>query len=66
MIVATPAVPPITKPPELIDAVPDELVLHVPPPVKSDKVVVLPLHKLIGVVGKIAVGVVFTTTNVVA
>ena len=65
-MVATPAVPPITKPPELIDAIPDELVLHVPPPVMSDKVVVLPLQILIGVVGKIALGVVFTTTNVVA
>ena len=59
-MVAVPAVPPVITPDVDIDAVPDELLLQTPPVVRSDTVTVEPEHTLIGVVGKIAVGVAYT------
>ncbi len=47
-MVAVPAVPPVTVPVLAIDAIVDELLLQMPPPVPSDKEMVRPGQTLIG------------------
>ena len=41
---AVPDATPVTSPPDVTDAIPGALVLHVPPEVASVKVVLLPAH----------------------
>lgn len=61
-MVAVPPATPVTTPPELTDAVPAALLVHVPPGVALVSVVVAPWHTLTGVAGPIAAGAEFTVT----
>ena len=63
-MIAVPAVPPVTTPAPLIEAVPGALLLHVPPAVASVNAVVRPEHT--ARVPVMAVGKAFTVTVVVA
>ena len=64
-MVAVPPDTPLTTPVvEPIEATPEPLLLHVPPPVISLNVVVLPVHT--DVVPEIPLGAAFTVTVVVA
>ena len=47
-IIAVPVATPVTEPPEVMLAIPEALLLHVPPPVASVKVVVPPRHTSAG------------------
>ncbi len=60
-----PADTPETSPAASTVAVPTELLLHVPPGVGFDRVVVLPIQILIGAEGKIDAGLALTVTTVV-
>jgi hypothetical protein len=62
-IVAVPAATPVTTPPATL-AVPEALLLHVPPPVAFVKVVVLPTHTAADK-GDIAAGVILTVTALI-
>ena len=63
-IVAVPTVTPVTTPPEVMDAIPEALLLHAPPLVASVNVIVPPWQIIAGV-GLIAVGKGFTVIAVV-
>ena len=65
-MVAVPADTPVTRPAELTVAIPEALVLHVPPVVAFDKVVVDPTHIEAFPFTTPTVGVEVTATAVVA
>ena len=64
MMVAVPVVIAVTTPEVPIEAIPEALLLHVPPPVVADKVLVPPTQMLLFPV--IAPGPAFTETVLVA
>lgn len=65
VIIAVPAVNPVTVPEELMLPMDGALLLHVPPPVVSDKVVVNPVHTVVLPVIGFGRGLTVTTEVVV-
>ena len=62
---AVPAPTPVTSPPALTVATSVLLLLHAPPAVPLVNVAVLPMHKIVGVIGLIKPGSAFTVTTAV-